>query len=98
MPKHQVVVPVAGDLDLDSTPWLAGELLAAVASGARSVVVDMRDVSFCDCCALNVLRTSSESAHDFGVRFSIQGPLAPVVGRLFQITGADQELPVHDGT
>jgi anti-anti-sigma factor len=81
--------------DKSGSSRLGEELEAAVASGVRSVDVDLRQVSFCDCSGLNGLLDACAHARTKGVSFGISGPVAPIVERLFQVTGVEGVLPVR---
>lgn len=50
-----VVVTVAGEMDLISSPAVRQKVHDAVADGRRSVVLDLADVRFCDSSGVGVL-------------------------------------------
>lgn len=50
-----VVVTVAGEMDLISSPAVRQKVHDAVAEGRRSVVLDLADVRFCDSSGVGVL-------------------------------------------
>ncbi|UXY17482.1 STAS domain-containing protein [Streptomyces cynarae] len=83
----RMVVSVAGEVDHLTAARLGDELGAAGLSGARWVEADFSRVGFCDCSGLNVLLAARSHFRDAGVRFSVFGPVAPAVERLFQLTG-----------
>jgi anti-sigma B factor antagonist len=49
------VVALHGELDLANVPAVASHLIAAVAACGPSVIVDLADLAFIDCCGLGVL-------------------------------------------
>ncbi|MGW7674321.1 STAS domain-containing protein [Streptomyces sp. NPDC054775] len=85
----RVIVPIAGEVDYGTSPKLSDELMFAVSSGARCVQVDLSQVSFCDCSGLNALLSAHERAQEAGVCFGVSGPVAPIVERLFALTGVE---------
>lgn len=50
-----VVVTVAGEMDLISSPAVRQKVHEAVADGRRSLVLDLADVRFCDSSGVGVL-------------------------------------------
>lgn len=80
------VVEVHGDLDL-----VSGEPLRTVLSRLRdepTVIIDIRDVEFCDSSGVAVLASAARDAalagHDLGVRRA-----QPSVAHVLRITGCD---------
>jgi anti-sigma B factor antagonist len=49
------VVALYGELDLAGVPGVASHLIAVVAACGPSVIVDLADLGFIDCCGLGVL-------------------------------------------
>jgi anti-anti-sigma factor len=49
------VVALCGELDLAGAPVLASHLIAGVAAFGPSIIVDLTDLEFIDCCGLAVL-------------------------------------------
>jgi anti-anti-sigma factor len=91
------VVTLAGEVDIDSAPLLAGLLQEAIAVQAAGVVVDMALVSFCDAGGLGLLVTTANVVRDAGAQFSVRA--APrALRRLFQITGLTDALHVEAAT
>jgi len=54
-PAPAVTVEVRGDIDLATAPHLQQRLETLLAEGVEDLVLDLRDVSFCDVPGLNVL-------------------------------------------
>jgi len=51
----QTVVALCGELDLADAPAVASRLIAAVAAGGPSIIVNLAGLEFMDCCGLGVL-------------------------------------------
>ena len=83
----RTVVSATGEVDHLTAALLGDELGAAVLGGARWVEADFSRVGFCDCAGLGVLLAARSHLRDAGVRFSVSGPVAPAVERLFRLTG-----------
>jgi anti-sigma B factor antagonist len=49
------VAALCGELDLADAPAVASHLVAAVAAGGPSIIVDLAGLEFIDCCGLGVL-------------------------------------------
>jgi anti-sigma B factor antagonist len=90
-----VRVRPVGELDLATVPSLEHELERVRASGATSVVLDLRGLTFMDSTGLSLtLRWSLEASRD-GFDFSlVRGEGA--IRRLFELTGMDRRLPFRD--
>ncbi|MFF2045428.1 STAS domain-containing protein [Kitasatospora sp. NPDC058170] len=89
-----VVVSPIGELDYDSTALLRERLYEAIRRPQQRVVVDCRDLSFCDSTGLNLLlntRTEADRAH---VTLILAG-LQPAVARVFEVTGAETVFDIR---
>ncbi|KDN22403.1 STAS domain-containing protein [Amycolatopsis rifamycinica] len=91
-----VTVRWTGELDLDSAPALRGELLGSIRSGARGVVVDLSETTFCDSTVFSVLVEACRDAAARNVPFAIAAGEA-AVARPLQLLGLDRLLPLHPG-
>lgn len=88
------VVSVHGEVDVSSAPELQRELDTVFESGARSVVVDLSDVSFLDSTGLGALVAARATASSGGGSIAVvcdQGRLL----KLFTITGLDGAFQIH---
>jgi anti-sigma B factor antagonist len=89
------VITVAGEVDLASSPELDTAIIAAIESGATSVVIDLTDVSFMDSSGLGVivrgLKRCREADKDLDLVITNERVL-----KVFGITGLDQVIPIHD--
>jgi anti-sigma B factor antagonist len=91
-PAGQTVISVTGDLDLVSSELMRGEL-GAVPAGA-SVVLDLREVDFCDSAGLRVLIDAELRARTEGGTLRLAAP-GPALVRLLELTGVDGFVSVY---
>ncbi|SCK11657.1 anti-anti-sigma factor [Streptomyces sp. WMMB 714] len=85
------LLTLSGDLDLDVVEEIVPVLEAALAAQSGGLVIDLSGVTFADSSALNMLlRTHART------KLYLGGPLQPVVRRLFEITGIESVLNLHD--
>jgi anti-sigma B factor antagonist len=93
--SDRYVITVSGEVDLASSPDLDTSIIAAIASGAASVVIDLTDVSFMDSSGLGVivrgLKRCREADKDLDLVITNERVL-----KVFGITGLDQVIPIHD--
>ncbi|TDD89938.1 STAS domain-containing protein [Actinomadura rubrisoli] len=88
------VVRVQGDIDVVSRARFEGTLFDVVDTGGP-MVVDMRQVTFCDSSGLNAIVAANRRAMERGVCIALIA-LPPRVQRVFRITGIDKFVPVYD--
>jgi anti-sigma B factor antagonist len=86
-----LVLAVAGELDIATSPVLDDALTRARGTAAASIVIDLSAVSFIDSTALHVLirHVRAEDARD---RLHLTRG-SPQTRRLFELTGAFEYLP-----
>jgi anti-sigma B factor antagonist len=90
-----VVVDVAGELDLASSPMLEQELESSAVTSAPLVIVDLRRLEFMDSTGLSVLVRAHQRAVENGRRFAVvRGPQQ--VQRLLTLTGVAERLTLAD--
>lgn len=89
-----LTVRCAGELDLDSAPHLRDALLGPIRAGARGVVVDLTETTFCDSTVFSVLVEAFRDAGARGVPYAIAAGEAAVI-RPLQILGLDRLLPLY---
>jgi anti-sigma B factor antagonist len=82
-------VALSGELDI-ATATEFDRALRTAQRRARSVTLDLRRLSFMDCCGLAALMAAASRARADGDRFRVVRGAA--VDRLFAITGVDLEL------
>ncbi|WP_327071166.1 STAS domain-containing protein [Kitasatospora sp. NBC_01302] len=92
---RNVVVSLAGELDNDSIDLLRERLVDALGRPASDrLVVNCRNLSFCDSTGLNTLLTARRNAEEAGSTLVLAG-LQPAVARVFEITGADSVFDIR---
>ena len=88
-----VVVPV-GEVDLVTVDQVRDQLRQAADEAAR-VVLDLRQVTFMDSSGLRLLVEVQQAAGRDGFTLAVvRGPAS--LERLFEVTGLDQRLELHD--
>ncbi|NDU71702.1 anti-sigma factor antagonist [Actinomadura sp. DSM 109109] len=88
------LVRVKGDIDVVSRARFEEALFEVVEAGGP-VVVDMREVTFCDSTGLNAIVAANRRAGENGTPLALVA-LPPRVQRVFHITGIDKFIPIHD--
>ncbi|WP_052434197.1 STAS domain-containing protein [Streptacidiphilus melanogenes] len=88
----ECVLRLRGELDHDTAPALRAELRRCEGAGSTRVLVDCSSLGFCDSTGLSVLLDARARANVRGAAIVLVG-LAPVVARIFEITGADSLFP-----
>ncbi|MFV0131769.1 STAS domain-containing protein [Streptomyces sp. HMX87] len=88
-------VSVVGDVDLSSARQLEDALRAAWAVSPHRIVVDLSNVTFCDCAGLHVLLDARALARQAGIAFVITGATARPVSRLIHLAHAERPLRLH---
>ena len=76
-------------------PRLDGAIEAALAGGARSLVVDLRSLGFLDSSGLRQFIVLADRAREEGFELLLVRPAEPVLA-IFQITRAEENLPFVD--
>ncbi|KOU13780.1 hypothetical protein ADK52_38040 [Streptomyces sp. WM6372] len=94
------LVVLAGEIDQDCASELRAVLVSALSAYPEGLVLDLADVTFCDCACLNVLlRTRLEAGADRVhrvPRFSVRN-VSPRVSRLLELTGTLAYFPNGSG-
>lgn len=88
------VVRVRGEIDVVSRERFEAAMSEALDAGGP-MVVDMREVTFCDSTGLNALVTANRHAIERGTAMALVA-LAPRVRRVFRITAVDEFIPIYD--
>jgi anti-sigma B factor antagonist len=85
-PSHAVIT-VAGELDLGGREHLRDSLEELLTGGCCRIVVDLRDLTFCDSTGLGILVGARKRANALGgwLRLTIPGTLH--VRKVFAVTG-----------
>ncbi|MGW1023603.1 STAS domain-containing protein [Streptomyces sp. NPDC002577] len=90
-----LVLAVGGELDHDSAGVLRDALTEGLSTAATRIVVDCKDLTFCDSTGLNVLLHGRLDAQEAGVGLEL-ATLRPPVARMFDITGAAAVFRLYD--
>lgn len=88
-------ITVSGELDLASAPELEAELLAAEASDARTIMLDLGGMQFIDSTGLRLLLTANARSRADSGRLVLLRPSDDVF-RVFEIAGLSTRLPFAD--
>ncbi|WP_433145458.1 STAS domain-containing protein [Actinomadura nitritigenes] len=88
------LVRVQGDIDVVSRARFEEALFEVVDAG-EPMVVDMRQVTFCDSTGLNAIVAANRRAGEHGGTVALVA-LPPRVQRVFRITGIDKFVPIYD--
>jgi stage II sporulation protein AA (anti-sigma F factor antagonist) len=86
-------VEVAGELDLESGPYLHEQLRAIMRAHGAHLAIDLTGVTFIDCSGVNALLASHRHARALGGSLRVAGA-SPCVRRLIGTTGLRQVLGV----
>ena len=92
--NEQYVISLAGEVDLYTAPEFKQQLLDAIATGARYVVVDFSDTTFIDSTTLGVLVGGVKRLR------TNEGQLSLVcsdrnITKIFEITGLDRVFAIY---
>jgi anti-sigma B factor antagonist len=89
---RNLTVDIAGDIDMNSSPWLKDYLLHFLRISGTCLLADLSGVTFIDCAGLRMLITTCRTAelHASALRFT--NP-SPPVRRLADLTGLREALP-----
>ncbi|MFG3226041.1 STAS domain-containing protein [Kitasatospora sp. NPDC048194] len=90
-----VVCTLAGDLDVETLDSAAETLAELVAQRPAAVVIDLREVAFCDSSGLNLLLRTRIAAEREGLELSLAA-VAPTVMRVLELTGARTVFTIHE--
>ena len=90
--SNTAIVRVAGELDLESAPALAGTL-DRLERPCHRVVLDLSQLTFIDASGLRLAVTEHQRAACDGFEFVLAGAVGPVL-KVFRLTGLDVLLPM----
>lgn len=88
------VVRCSGDLDLAAVEPFSGAVRDALRDRPTGLVLDLRDVGFCDTVGLRILLSTAAKARAQGCSIGLAGVQRPVAELLVRVC-ADRTLPVH---
>ena len=84
--RGRVVVAPVGEMDLSTVDAVEAELEGVRAAGWKTVVLDLREVSFIDSTGLNVVLRTNQLFAEHGIDFAIIEDPGPV-RRLLDLSG-----------
>jgi anti-anti-sigma factor len=90
-----IVLALAGELDLATTPQLAAALAEAARQHAEGVVLDLAQLSFMDSTGLGLIVRTDQEAQAAGRTFVLRHPQQQV-RRLLQLSETLDRLTVED--
>lgn len=88
------IVRMPDEIDIANAGRLVAELGAACDSGARIVVADMTNTTFCDASGARVLVMAQRRATEGGVELRV-AVASPRVRRVLVLLGIDTIVPIH---
>jgi|1186.fasta_scaffold232823_2 anti-anti-sigma factor len=89
-----VLIRVSGEIDLASSPALERRLGEFISRGARTVVVDLRDVEFCDVTTVNALLRVEAELRAADGRLRLLGP-CPWMSRMLSVLALQHRLQLE---
>jgi len=96
MSGSQATITVAGDLDARAAPVLRERLQAAIAGGARRLVLDLRRVTFIESVALGVIIAARKQLGAGEKSLCVVlDPGQTAIRKVFRVTGLDEVFPVY---
>lgn len=90
-----VVLRVAGEVDIVTSPVLQRHLDAAIASRRDTVVLDLAEITFLDARGVGVIVAARKSASRSGSRLIIRRP-PPLVRRVLEIADQVDRLVIEE--
>ncbi len=91
----QLLVSLAGELDLVNVPRWEEELGAIEADSPGTLILDLRGITFIDSTGLRAVIAADQRARSASRRLVVVGG-AQAVDRLFAVTQLDQRLEIVD--
>jgi anti-sigma B factor antagonist len=88
------VVRVRGEIDVVSRERFEAAMAEALDAGGP-MVIDMREVTFCDSTGLNALVAANKRAIEEGTAIALVA-VPPRVRRVFRITAVDEFIPIYE--
>jgi anti-sigma B factor antagonist len=88
------VVPVDGDIDLNTSADIVATIYQAVRPGPPVVVIDMTEVSFLSATGLSVLVATKEETRKAGIELRLVASRREVL-RPLQITGLTADFDIY---
>ena len=90
-----VLVRIAGEIDMATTPELVDSLLRAAESGVRRLVVDLSEVSFMGAAGIHALEEGQAAIRHRGGELAVVAP-SGLPRRVLDVTDMFESLDVVD--
>jgi anti-sigma B factor antagonist len=90
-----VVLALAGDIDIHTAPQVRDRLAGLLAEGRTSIVVDLAEVTFLDSSALGALVSAHRDLAAVGGSLRLAAPQAHVL-KVFRITRLAEVIPLYE--
>jgi anti-sigma B factor antagonist len=91
---HATIIAVEGEIHVSTAPEFSRLLVASIAAGRTSMVIDLSSVEFIDSTGLSVLLNALRRVTRAGGRMALVCT-NPTVLRLFEITRLDSTFDIH---
>jgi anti-sigma B factor antagonist len=90
-----VTIAVAGELDLATAPDLLNRVVDLIEGGHHRVVLDLRELTFCDSAGLSVLARMRKKAAQFDGALVLARP-THIVRSVLELTGMTKVIPTFE--
>lgn len=91
----RAVLAADGELDLVTAPQLADTAMTIIDDGARDIIIDVHDLTFCDSSGLSAFVRIANRLSTQSGRLALAGPSA-MVRRVLEVSGLDEAFIVVD--
>jgi anti-anti-sigma factor len=92
--ESTVLIRLSGEIDLATSPALERRLCELIGQGARTLVLDLGDVTFCDVTAMNTLLRVEAELRAIGGRLRLLGP-CPWMSRMLSVLALNDRLQLE---
>jgi len=92
--ESTVLIRLSGEIDLATSSALEHRLGERIRRGARTLVLDLSDITFCDVTAMNTLLRVEAELRGAGGRLRLLGP-CPWMSRMLSVLGLDGRLQLE---
>ena len=88
----QAIITMPAEIDAANADQARQALLAAATPGVTVLIIDMSGTTFCDSAGLHAIIAAYRQAAAAGIQLRL---VTTSVLRIFQVTGADQLIPIY---
>lgn len=93
VPPQQATVRPPDEIDAMTAPDLLAEIQRAARTGARTVIVDLTEVRFCDLAAMRILDSQTQRLREYGQELVLHNA-SPRLSRTIGLLRATLNAPV----